>query len=59
MHITTLLRKVGDSVMLTVPSALLTELKLQAGSPVHLHAEQNALIVRATRLRYTLEELLQ
>lgn len=58
MHTTTL-RKVGGSVMLTVPPALLEDLKLQAGTAVHLSADQNTLIVKPARPRYTLEELLQ
>ncbi|MDO5102296.1 MAG: antitoxin [Lautropia sp.] len=58
MHTTTL-RKVGGSVMLTVPPALLDDLKLQAGTAVHLSTDQDTLLVKPARPRYTLEELLQ
>lgn len=58
MHTTTL-RKVGGSVMLAVPSALLDDLKLQAGTSVDLSIDQGTLVVKPARPRYTLEELLQ
>ncbi|MDO5056875.1 MAG: antitoxin [Lautropia sp.] len=58
MHTTTL-RKVGGSVMLAVPPALLDDLKLQAGTSVDLSVDQGTLVVKPARPRYTLEELLQ
>ena len=59
MH-TTNLRKVGGSVMLAVPPALLEQLKLQAGAAVNLAVEQGRLVVQPTcRPRYTLAELLE
>ncbi len=59
MHITNL-RKVGGSIMLAVPPALLDILSLSAGAKVGLEVEGGRLIVepQARRRRYTLEELL-
>jgi antitoxin ChpS len=58
MH-TTHLRKVGGSVMLTVPPALLDVLHLAVGAKVGLAVDNGCLVVEpAARPRYTLEELL-
>ena len=58
MHLTNL-RKVGGSVMLAVPPALLDLLRLKAGAAVGLAVEGDRLIVEASpRARYTLEALL-
>jgi antitoxin ChpS len=58
MH-TTNLRKVGGSVMLAVPPALLDVLQLQPGAKVGIAAERGRLIVEPRpRPRYTLDELL-
>lgn len=58
MH-TTNLRKVGGSVMLAVPPALLNLLRLKAGSTVAVDVEDGRLIVAAKqRPRYTMAELL-
>ncbi len=58
MH-TTNLRKVGGSVMLAVPPALLDILHLRAGAQVGLTVESGRLVVEAQqRPRYTLDELL-
>ena len=58
MHTTTL-RKVGGSVMLAVPPALLDVLELRAGADVRIGIEDGRLVVAARpRPRYTLEELL-
>jgi antitoxin ChpS len=58
MH-TTSLRKVGGSVMLAVPPALLNVLQLQPGAKVGIAVESGRLVVEPrTRKRYTLEELL-
>jgi antitoxin ChpS len=58
MHITHL-RKVGGSVMLAVPPALLEMLDLHPGTTVGLAVEGDRLIVEPqTRPHYTLEELL-
>jgi antitoxin ChpS len=58
MH-TTNLRKVGGSVMLAVPPALLDVLHLAAGAKVGLVVDNGRLVVEpAARPRYTLEELL-
>ena len=58
MHATNL-RKVGGSVMLAVPPAILDMLHLQAGSTVALVVDGGRLIVELQpRPRYTLDELL-
>jgi antitoxin ChpS len=58
MHITNL-RKVGGSVMLAVPPALLDILQLQPGAKVGIAIESGRLVVEPQpRPRYTLEELL-
>jgi antitoxin ChpS len=58
MH-TTNLRRVGGSVMLAVPPALLDILRLQPGAKVGIAVESGRLIVEPQRQRrYTLSELL-
>jgi antitoxin ChpS len=58
MH-TTNLRKVGGSVMLAVPPALLDILRLAPGAQVGIAVESGRLVVEPRpRPRYTLEELL-
>ncbi len=58
MH-TTNLRKVGGSVMLAVPPALLDILHLQAGATVGIAVKSGRLVVEPReRPRYTLDELL-
>ena len=58
MH-TTNLRKVGGSVMLAVPPALLDVLQLGVGAKVGLAVDNGRLIVApSTRPRYSLDELL-
>ena len=58
MH-TTNLRKVGGSVMLAVPPALLNILHLQPGATVGIAVEKGRIIVEPQkRPRYTLKELL-
>jgi len=58
MH-TTSLRKVGGSVMLAVPPALLDVLHLRAGAKVGLTVGNGCLVVEpSARPRYTLDELL-
>ncbi len=58
MH-TTHLRKVGGSVMLAVPPAVLDMLHLEAGATVALSIDGGRLIVEPRpRPHYTLEELL-
>jgi antitoxin ChpS len=58
MH-TTNLRKVGGSVMLAVPPAILDLLHLHAGTTVGVAVDQGRLIVQPhPRPRYTLNELL-
>jgi antitoxin ChpS len=56
---TTNLRKVGGSVMLAVPPALLDVLQLQPGARVGIAVESGRLVVEPRqRPRYTLNELL-
>jgi antitoxin ChpS len=58
MH-TTNLRKVGGSVMLAVPPALLDILHLQPGAKVGIAVDSGRLVVEPQqRPRYTLNELL-
>ena len=58
MH-TTNLRKVGGSVMLAVPPAILDLLHLRVGATVGLAVDHGRLVVEPSlRPRYTLAELL-
>jgi antitoxin ChpS len=58
MH-TTNLRKVGGSIMLAVPPAILDLLHLRAGATVSLAVDHGRLVVEPTpRPHYSLEELL-
>ncbi len=58
MH-TTNLRKVGGSVMLAVPPAILDLLDLHAGTTVGVSVDDGRLVIEPNpRPRYTLEELL-
>jgi antitoxin ChpS len=58
MH-TTNLRKVGGSVMLAVPPAILDLLHLRAGAKVDVSVESGRLVVEPHQSpRYTLDELL-
>ena len=56
---TTNLRKVGGSIMLAVPPAILDLLHLHAGTTVGLAVDHGRLVVEpTTRPHYSLEELL-
>lgn len=58
MHITSL-RKVGGSVMLAVPPAILDLLDLRAGATVGVSVHNGRLIIEPTaKPRYKLDELL-
>jgi antitoxin ChpS len=58
MH-TTNLRKVGGSVMLSIPPAILELLHLQAGTTVGVSVDGGRLVIEPhPRPRYTLAELL-
>jgi antitoxin ChpS len=58
MH-TTNLRKVGGSIMLAVPPALLDMLHLRPGAKVGIAVQSGRLVVEPQpRPRYTLDELL-
>ena len=53
------LRKVGGSVMLAVPPAILDMVQLQSGSTVNLMVEDGRLMVSPEhRKRYSMQELL-
>jgi antitoxin ChpS len=53
------LRKVGGSVMLAVPPAILEMVRLRSGAMVSIAVENGRLIVEPeTRKRYSLQELL-
>ena len=52
------LRRVGGSIMMSVPRAFLDQLHLRAGSQVKIEIEHGRLIVEPAKPRYTLEELL-
>ena len=57
--LTTNLRKVGGSIMLAVPPALLEILNLRPGAKVGIAVESGRLVVEPQpRRRYTLDELL-
>ena len=56
---TTNLRKVGGSVMLAVPPAILEMVRLRSGAAVNIAVENGRLIVEPeTRKLYSLHELL-
>lgn len=58
MH-TTNLRKVGGSIMLAIPPAILDLLHLRAGATVGLAVDRGRLVIEPTlRPRYSLDELL-
>jgi len=57
MH-TTYLRKVGGSIMLALPPAILDVLNLSAGSTVGVSIDQGRIMIEPPNSRYTLEELL-
>ena len=57
--LTTTLRKVGGSVMSTVPPAILELLHLRAGETVGVTVDGGRLVIEPTRTpRYSLDELL-
>ena len=56
---TSTLRKVGGSVMLAVPPALLEMLRLGSGSTVNMAVEGGRLVIEPElKKKYTLQELL-
>ena len=57
MHQTSL-RRVGGSVMVTVPPAMLNALGLEAGTKVGLRLEGERLVIERVRPRYSLHQLL-
>lgn len=55
---TTNLRKVGGSVMLSVPPTILNLLHLQSGTTVSLAIDQGRFVIEPLRPRYCLDDLL-
>ncbi|MEO6908518.1 MAG: AbrB/MazE/SpoVT family DNA-binding domain-containing protein [Abditibacteriaceae bacterium] len=56
---TTSLRKVGGSLMMSLPRPLLEQLDMSEGSQVSIYIEGDCLVVKPRQKpRYTLEELL-
>lgn len=55
---TTHLRRIGGSVMLAVPQAMLDQLQLRIGSQVEIVIDHGRLIVEPVKPQYNLEELL-
>lgn len=55
---TTNLRRVGGSIMMSVPRAFLDQLHLNAGSQVEIEVEQGRIVVEPSKPQYSLEELL-
>lgn len=56
---TTSLRKVGGSIMMVVPPAILDILQMRAGTTVSVDVDHGRLVVEPQlRPRYTLDELL-
>jgi antitoxin ChpS len=59
MHTTTILHKIGESVMIVVPPAILEVLHLRPGAKVSLRVQNGRLIAEPQQWpRYTLDELL-
>jgi antitoxin ChpS len=56
--LTTKLRKVGGSIMLAVPPALLEILHVKSGDEIGISVESGRLVAEPQRRRYTLDELL-
>lgn len=53
------LRKVGGSIMLALPPALLNTMKVGAGANVDIEVEEGCLVIKPhTRPSYSLQELL-
>ena len=52
------LRRVGGSLMIAIPPAILDQLHLDAGSNLAVEVEQDHVVLRPQRKRYTVEELL-
>jgi antitoxin ChpS len=57
MHRTSL-RRVGGSVMLAVPPAMLSAVGLEPGASVGIRADGDRLVVERMRPRYSLDQLL-
>ena len=53
------LRRVGGSIMLTMPAAVVDLLHLRTGESVGMEVEGGRLVIAPIRKRFTLEELLE
>lgn len=54
----TVLRKFGNSVGLVIPKPVRDSMRLQAGQTVQLEASEKGLLIRPTKCKYTLDELI-
>ncbi len=52
------LRRVGGSLMVAIPPAILDHFHLDAGSSMAIEVEEDHVVLRPQRKRYTVEELL-
>lgn len=52
------LRTLGGSVIVSLPKQLLSIMNLKAGSEVNIDLEQDQLILKPAKKKYTLDELL-
>ena len=58
MHMTAQIRSVGGSLALTIPKAVVDELRLKPETTVSVSVVDGALVVRPTRPKYNLGDLL-
>ena len=54
----TVLRNFGNSVGLVIPKPVRDSMRLQAGQTVQLEASEKGLLIRPTKRKYTLDELI-
>ncbi len=54
----TVLRNFGNSVGLVIPKPVRDSMRLQAGQTVRLEASEKGLLIRPTKRKYTLDELI-
>jgi antitoxin MazE len=53
-------QKWGNSLAVRIPASMAEQLKFEAGTPVQITADENAIIVtRKSRLKYRLSDLLK
>jgi antitoxin MazE len=59
MSATTQLAKWGNSLGLRLPKSLAREVRLDEGDTVHLSVDNGTIVIRPSRPRYTLDELVR